>query len=149
MTICWAHTTQNEDKQDRRTQHIIINVPTVNFPFICSNIPAASAYGVYISQLIRYYRDCCSYHESLDKGLLLTRTSPWLSWPLWNICVRNDHGYVPLVINTSRSFPHSWLITGFVAILTRRVPLVGQEVLTLLEHLSSPRFSVGFALLDV
>jgi hypothetical protein len=28
------------------------NFPIVNFPFICSNIPAAPAYGVYISQLI-------------------------------------------------------------------------------------------------
>ena len=28
------------------------NFPIVNFPFICSNIPATSAYGVYISQLI-------------------------------------------------------------------------------------------------
>jgi len=26
--------------------------------------------------------------------------------------VTNDHGYVPLVVNTSRSFPYSWLITG-------------------------------------
>jgi len=39
---------------------------------------------------------------------------PWLGWLLWNICVTNDHGYVPLVVNTSRSFPHSWLATGFV-----------------------------------
>jgi len=30
------------------------NLPIVNFPFICSNIPAAFAYGVYISQLKRY-----------------------------------------------------------------------------------------------
>jgi hypothetical protein len=22
------------------------------------------------------------------------------SWPLWNICVKNYHGYVPLVVNT-------------------------------------------------
>jgi hypothetical protein len=29
------------------------NLPIVNFPFICSNIPAAPAYGVYISQMIR------------------------------------------------------------------------------------------------
>jgi len=29
------------------------NFPIVNFPFICSNIQAAPAYGVYISQLIR------------------------------------------------------------------------------------------------
>jgi len=28
------------------------NVLIVNFPFICSNIPAAPAYGVYISQMI-------------------------------------------------------------------------------------------------
>jgi len=41
------------------------NVPIVNFPFICSNIPAAPTYGVYISQLIRYSRACSSY---------------WLNW---------------------------------------------------------------------
>jgi hypothetical protein len=39
----------------------------VNFPFICSNIAAAHAYGVYISQLIRYSRACGSYQDSLDK----------------------------------------------------------------------------------
>jgi len=72
----------------------------------------------------------------------MLRSPPWLGWPLWNICVTNDHGYVPLVVNTSRSFPHSRLITGFVTRLTRRVPLVEQELLTLPEHLSShPLFS--------
>jgi hypothetical protein len=35
-------------------------------------------------------------------------------------------------------FPHSWLTTGFVTRLTRRVPLVEQELLTIPEHLSSP-----------
>ena len=49
-----------------------------------------------------------------------------------------DHGYVPLVVNTSRSFPHSRLITGFVTRLTRRVRLVKQELPTLPEHLISP-----------
>ena len=39
---------------------------------------------------------------------------------------------------TSRSFPHSWFITGFVTRVARRVPLVEQESLTLQEHLSSP-----------
>jgi hypothetical protein len=47
--------------------------PIVNFPFICSNIPAAPAYGVYISQMIRYPRACGSYQDFLDRGLLLTR----------------------------------------------------------------------------
>ena len=45
----------------------------VNFPFLSSNITAAPAYGVYISQLIRYSRACISYHDFLDRGLLLTR----------------------------------------------------------------------------
>ena len=68
----------------------------------------------------------------------ILRSPPWLGLPLWNICVTNDHEHVPLVVNTSRSFPHSRIITGFVTILTRRVPLVEQELLTLPEHLSSP-----------
>ena len=55
----------------------------------------------------------------------------------WNICVTNDHGYVSLV-NTSRSFPHSLLITEFATRLTRRMLLVEQEPLTLPEHRSSP-----------
>ena len=46
------------------------NFPIVNFPFICSNIPAAAAYGVYISQLIQYSRACGSYHDFLDRWLL-------------------------------------------------------------------------------
>ena len=64
--------------------------------------------------------------------------TPRLRWPLWNICVTN----VRLVVNTSRSFPRSWHITGFVTRLTRRVSLVEQELPTLPEHLSSlPDFS--------
>jgi hypothetical protein len=31
------------------------------------------AYGIYISQLIRYSRTCGSYQDFLDRGLLLTR----------------------------------------------------------------------------
>jgi hypothetical protein len=68
----------------------------------------------------------------------MLRSPPWLGWPLWNICVTNDHGYVLLVVNTSRSFSRSWLITGFVTRLIRRLPLVEQELLTLPEHLSLP-----------
>ena len=49
------------------------NFPIVNFPFMCSNIPAAPAYGVYISQMIRYSRACDSHQDFFDRGLLLTR----------------------------------------------------------------------------
>ena len=55
----------------------------------------------------------------------------------------NDHGYVPLDVNTSRSFPHSRLITGFIIRLTRRVPLVEQDLLTLPEHMSSASVLTG------
>jgi hypothetical protein len=53
------------------------------------------------------------------------------------LVLRECHS-VPLVANTSCSFPHSRLITWFVTRLTRRVPLVEQELLTISEHLSSP-----------
>jgi hypothetical protein len=46
--------------------------------------------------------------------------------------------YVPFVVIAIRSFPHSWLITGCVTRVTRRVSHVEQELLTLLEHRSSP-----------
>jgi hypothetical protein len=49
------------------------NFSIMNFPFICSNIPAAPAYGVYISHMIRYSRTCGSYQDFLDRVLLLTR----------------------------------------------------------------------------
>jgi hypothetical protein len=42
----------------------------------------------------------------------------------------------------SQSFPHSWLMTGFVTRLTWQVPLVEQELLTFI-----PQFLVGFVLL--
>ena len=45
----------------------------MNFPFIYSNTPAAPAYIIYISLLIRYSRACGSYQDFLDRGLLLTR----------------------------------------------------------------------------
>ena len=45
--------------------------------------------------------------------------------------------YVPLVVNTSLSFPHLWLITGFVNRSTQWVSLVEHELLTFPEHLSS------------
>jgi hypothetical protein len=67
----------------------------------------------------------------------MLRSPPWHGWPLWNICVTNNHEYVPLVVNTSLSLPLSWLISGFVTRLTWRVPLVEQELLTLQEELSS------------
>ena len=53
------------DKRDGST------IPIANFPFISSNIPASLAYGVYISQLIRYSRACAQYWHFLDRAQLL------------------------------------------------------------------------------
>ena len=43
------------DKRDDMNFHI------TNFPFLSSNIPSSQAYGVFISQLLRYARVCSSY----------------------------------------------------------------------------------------
>jgi hypothetical protein len=48
------------------------NFSIINFPYLCSNIPASPAYGEYISQLIRYARACSTYDQFLDRGNLLT-----------------------------------------------------------------------------
>jgi hypothetical protein len=34
----------------------------------------------------------------------VVRSPPCLGWPLWNICVTNDQGYLPFIVNTSRTF---------------------------------------------
>ena len=39
------------------------NFPIVNFSFLCGNIPASPAYGVFASQLIRYARAWSLYHD--------------------------------------------------------------------------------------
>jgi hypothetical protein len=49
------------------------NFSNVNFPYICSIIPASPEYGVYISQLIRYARARSAYDQFLFRGNLLTK----------------------------------------------------------------------------
>ena len=109
--------------------------------------------------MIRYSRACGSYQDFFDRGLLLTRkllNQGFLLVKLKSSLRKfydRHHDLVDrygisvsqmttdmfhFVVSTSRSFPHSRLITGFVSRLTRRVPLVEQELLTLQEHMSSP-----------
>jgi hypothetical protein len=47
------------------------NLKIINFPNMCSNIPASPAYGVYISQLIRYARASNNYSDFLKRHLHL------------------------------------------------------------------------------
>ena len=48
------------------------NFTIVNFPFLCSNIPQSPAYGVYVSQLVRYARASSLYDDFLMRSRLLT-----------------------------------------------------------------------------
>ena len=54
------------DKRDDYNFHI------TNFPFLSSNIPSSPAYGVFISQLIRYARACSSYECFILKARRLS-----------------------------------------------------------------------------
>ena len=54
------------DKRDDFNFHI------TNFPFPSSNIPSSPAYGVFISQLIRYARACSSYECFILKAARLS-----------------------------------------------------------------------------
>jgi hypothetical protein len=53
------------DKRDN------FNFKFINFPNMCSNIPASPAYGVCISQLIRYARASSNYSDFLKRHLHL------------------------------------------------------------------------------
>ena len=66
------------DKQGKLTTKIYdkrddFNFPIVNFPFLSSNIPTSPAYGVFVSQLIRYARASSLYTDFLDRSVLLAR----------------------------------------------------------------------------
>jgi hypothetical protein len=54
-----------DDKRDD------FNFIIINFPNMYSNIPASPAYGVYISQLIRYARASSNYSDFLKRHLNL------------------------------------------------------------------------------
>ena len=123
------------------------NFPIVDTPFIDSSILAASVYWVYMCQLIRYSWACGSYQNVLDRGLLLTRRlqNHGLLLTMLKSSLRMFYGrrhdlichYETSVsqittceqISTSRSFLHSWLITGFVSRVTRRVSQLEQKYL--------------------
>jgi hypothetical protein len=97
------------------------------FPLRTFHFSAAPAYGIEISQRMQYSGVCGSYHDFLDKGLLLTRKllnqefivvmlksslrkfygHPHDFVSGYGISVSHDHGYVPFVVIAIRFFPHS------------------------------------------
>jgi len=56
----WTHLDLDNKLYDKRDD---FNFPIVNYPFLDSNSPSSPAYGVYMSQLIRYSRTSNSYQD--------------------------------------------------------------------------------------
>jgi hypothetical protein len=54
---------------------------------MCSNIPSSPAYGVYISQLIRYARASSNYSDFLKRHLHLSRFHYGAKFPAVTITV--------------------------------------------------------------
>jgi hypothetical protein len=94
-----------------------------------------------------------NHYATDDRGLLLTRKLLHQGFLLVKLksslrkFYGRHHDWVDVmeylwhkwsrICSTIRSFPRSWLIAGFLTRVTRRVPLVGQELLNILEHLCS------------
>ena len=92
------------DKRDDLNFHI------TNFPFPSSNIPSSPAYGFFISQLIRYVRDCSSYEcfvlrarrlssKLLKKGYLVEHSGSFMVDT--GILFSNE-------VSLSRMLPQKW-----------------------------------------
>ena len=62
------------------------NFQIKNFPFLSNNFPSSPAYGVYISQLIRYARACSSYKCFILRAMRLSISFPFrdMSRKVWN-----------------------------------------------------------------
>jgi hypothetical protein len=140
--------TKRYDKKDN------LNFPIVNFPLTCSTFQQ-HLHMEYIS--ISWYdipermdfpdRRLLLTRKLLNQGFLLVKLTSWLRksygrrhdlFDRYNkLCVTSDHWNIPLVVNTSWFFLHSWLITGCVIRLTQRVSLDDWELLTLPEHRNS------------
>jgi hypothetical protein len=123
----------------------------VNFPFICSNIPAVPAYRVYISQLIQYSRACGSYHDFHDRGLLLTRKLLNQGFLLenWNhlFCRKVSFLTVPLSISRCRSRYEADLSVSVVSFIWSSIEwqvLVVEEVSTRREPQTMGKQLVNF-----
>ena len=65
--------TNNKNKHPKRDDS---NFHITKLPFLRSNIPSSPAYGVFISQLIRYARACSSYECFILRAVQLSSKLP-------------------------------------------------------------------------
>ena len=116
---------------------------------MCGNIPEAPAYGVYISQLIRYSRACDIYEDFIGRARLLTQkllnqgyVAPKLKSSLLKFYGRH-HDLVDRYDKTITQmkedlFPWCPFLLHNLTWTTWQVPCRKQRLLTLPEHLSLP-----------
>ena len=129
-----------------------IYFPIVHLPFICSNIPAAPTYAVYISQLIRYSRACGSYQDFLDMGFLLTKKLLSQGFLLVKLksslrkCYGRHHDLV--AIDRMEYLCHKWL--RICSTCRKHFPVVSsfRNCLPFRSTWVHPRFLERFVLLD-
>ena len=87
------------DKRDDFNFHI------TDFPFLSSNIPSSPAYGVFISQLIRYARASSSYVLFWGPGYFpVSYSNRDTSWNAWN---RHSGSFMvdPGILFSNMKFP--------------------------------------------
>ena len=110
--------------------------PIVNFPFRCSNIPVASAYGVYL-----HARACCSHRDFIDRGLMLTRKlqNQWFLLVNLKSSLRTFYGRHDALLSSFRVYVSQFITDIFDL----------SELLTLPEHLRWPPIFSGFLLLNL
>jgi hypothetical protein len=72
------------------------NFSTINFPYLCSNIPPSYTCCVYISQLIRYLMTCSTYHQSLIWCSLLTTSCCYRGF--YSLVYRQLSAYFTVII---------------------------------------------------
>ena len=125
------------------------NFPIVNFPFLSSNIPASPAYGVYVSQLIRYARASSEYRSFLHRGKLLTNKlltqgycKPRLIKTIKKFYGRHHELVDKFGVSVSKmildiletQYFQVWFSFTYFVTFTWRVSVLSQEALTLPEH---------------
>ena len=139
------------DSEDRVRTKLYEKRGDFNFLFMCSNILAVPAHGVYVSRLIRYNTACVSYNEFFNRGFLFVKLKSsfrmfygryhdlvtqylYHKWP-WKFSIYCSHNNYFLIYDLS---PGLW-----------KELHDGCHMPTLPEHLTSPRILVRFVLLDL
>jgi hypothetical protein len=103
--LCWSYLhLQNSDNVDQLRRKLYDKRDGSNFTFIFSNIPISPAYWAYLTQLVRYSRACCFYHDFLDNGMNGERVVLWLRQKEWY-----EWGKSGIVIATKETYSWSFI----------------------------------------